>query len=196
MSNRTILLVLICILALSSVTFAQSRTPKPVPAATLLLITKAEDERRWDDELRKFFSDPNAAIRRRAALAAGRIGNEASVTALTGLLEKDNDPGVRSMAVFALGEIESVAGADTLLAILKNTDANAELTARAFEALGKIASALPRDQEARQRELGAAILNALKAETLNQQTILFGLTAALRARPAGAGPVIAKFLAH
>jgi len=196
MSNRTILLVLVCILALSSVTFAQRRTPKSVPAATLLLITKAEDERRWDDDLRKLFSDPNAVTRRRAALAAGRIGNEDSITALTGLLEKDNDPAVRSMAAFALGEIESLTGADALLAVLKNTTAHAELRARAVEALGKIAAALPRAQEARQRELGLAILNALKAETLNQQAILLGLAAALRARPAGAGPVIAKFLAH
>jgi cyclophilin family peptidyl-prolyl cis-trans isomerase/HEAT repeat protein len=196
MSNRTILLVLICVLGLSSVTFAQRRTAKTVPAATLLLITKAEDERRWDDDLRNLFSSPNAVVRQRAALAAGRIGDEDSITALTSLLEKDNDPGVRAMAAFAIGEVESPAGADALLAVLKNTSAAGELRARAIEALGKIAGVLPRDQETRQRELGAAILNALKAETLNQQAILFGLTAALRARPAGAGPVIAKFLSH
>lgn len=196
MSNEKLLLVLICVLALSSVTVAQRGAAKSIPAATLLSITKAEDERRWDDNLRKLFSDPNALIRRRAALAAGRIGDEGSITALTGLLEKDNDPGVRSMAAFAIGEVESAAGADALLAVLKNTSTAGELTARAVEGLGKIAGALPRDQEARQRELGAAILNTLKDETLNQQAILLGLTAALRARPAGAGPVIAKFLSH
>ena len=196
MSNKKILLVVICLLGVSSITFAQRRTPKSVPPATLLVITKAEDERRWDDDLRKLFSDPNPVIRRRAALAAGRIGNEDSIGALSGLLEKDTDPDVRSMAAFAIGEIESAAGADVLLSVLKNTGAAGELRARAIEALGKIAGALPRDQEARQRELGAAILSALKAETLNQQAILLGLTAALRTRPAGAGPVIAKFLSH
>ena len=196
MLNKKILLVLVWILALTPATLAQRRAAKSVPAATLLLITKAEDERRWDDDLRNLFSSPNALVRQRAALAAGRIGDEGSISLLAGLMEKDTDPSVRSMAAFAIGEIESPAGADALLAVLKNTSAAAELRARAIEALGKIAGVLPRDQEARQRELGAAILNALKAETLDQQTILLGLTAALRARPAGAGPVIAKFLNH
>ena len=205
MPNKSIPLVLVCILALSPVTLAQNR-PKPtarqsIPSATLLLITKAEDERRWDDDLRKLFSSPSAAVRKRAALAAGRIGDEDSITALTNLLEKDNDANVRSMAAFALGEIESPAGANALLAILKNTSAPGELRARTLEALGKIAAALPRDQEARQRELGAAILDALKFETErrsapDEPTILFGLTAALRSRPADAGPTIAKFLTY
>ena len=95
MSNRTILLVLICVLGLSSVTFAQRKTAKTVPPATLLLITKAEDERRWDDDLRKLFLNPNAVVRQRAALATGRIGDEDSISALTGLLEKDNDQSPR-----------------------------------------------------------------------------------------------------
>jgi cyclophilin family peptidyl-prolyl cis-trans isomerase len=63
-----------------------------------------------------------------------------------------------------------------------------------MEALGKIAAALPREQEPRQRELGAAILEALNST--DQSTILLGLTAALRSRPANAGPAIAKFLTH
>lgn len=205
MSNKTMPLVLACVLALTSVTIAQNRR-KPtsrlsIPAATLLLITKAEDERRWDDDLRKLFSSPSALVRKRAALAAGRIGNEDSVGALSDLLEKDTGPDVRSMAAFALGEIESASGASTLLAILKNTSVTGELRARTLEALGKIAAALPRGQEALQRELGTAILDALKFETErrsapDEATILFGLTAALRSRPADAGPTIAKFLTY
>jgi cyclophilin family peptidyl-prolyl cis-trans isomerase len=198
MLNKKISVVLICILALSAASLAQRRTSRAsIPPATLLLITKSEDERRWDDDLRKLFSNPSAAIRKRAALAAGRIGNEDSVSALTDLLEKDSDLSVRSMAAFALGEIESEAAANPLLALLKNSSTTGELKARAVEALGKIAAALPKEQEARQRELGAAILDALKSESTrrpDQQTILFGLTAALRSRAAGAGPIIAKFL--
>jgi cyclophilin family peptidyl-prolyl cis-trans isomerase/HEAT repeat protein len=178
--------LLTCV-ALSSVTFGQ-------PRATLLSITKAEDERRWDDDLRKLFSSPNPSIRRRVALAAGRIGNEDSVTALTDLLQHDKNLTVRSMAAFALGEVESESAANALIATLK--DARGELRARAIEALGKIAAALPAAQQARQRELGAAILETLKSTTLDEPTILFGLTAALRARPTDAGPTIAKFLTH
>jgi cyclophilin family peptidyl-prolyl cis-trans isomerase/HEAT repeat protein len=194
-------LVVGCILALSAVTFAQKRAKQPIPPATLLLITKVEDERRWDDDLRNLLSSPNAAVRRRAALAAGRIGNEGSVAALANLLETDNDAGVRSMAAFALGEVESAAGANVLLTTLKNTSVAGELRARSVEALGKIAGALPTDQQARKRELGVAIVDALKFElqrrgTADVQTILFGLTAALRSAQPDAGPTIAKFLTH
>ena len=68
------------------------------------------------------------------------------------------------MAAFALGEIESESGANALIGALKNTSVPYEIRARAIEALGKIAAALPSEREARQRELGAAILDALKYE--------------------------------
>ncbi|HEV8187395.1 MAG TPA: HEAT repeat domain-containing protein, partial [Pyrinomonadaceae bacterium] len=195
MPNKTIYALLIC-LALSSATFAQHR---PIPAPTLLLITKAEDERRWDDDLRKLFSSPNPSIRTRAALAAGRIGNEDSISALIDLLEKDRELFVRSMAAFAIGEVESEKGANALVAVLKNTNSPVDVKARAVEALGKIAAALPREQEARRLELGAVILETLKAapairSSADYSLVLFGLTAALRARPTNAGPTIARFL--
>jgi cyclophilin family peptidyl-prolyl cis-trans isomerase/HEAT repeat protein len=188
MLKRIIGISLVCV-ALSSASFAQSA------ATTLLKIVKAEDERRWDADLRDLFSSPNALVRKRAALAAGRIGDESSIDALTNLLEKDADPSVRAMAAFALGEVESEVGANALLAQLKNKSGAIELRARAIEALGKIAAALPREKEARQRELGAAILETLKSES-GQPVILLGLTAALRSRPADAGPTLAKFLTH
>jgi cyclophilin family peptidyl-prolyl cis-trans isomerase len=178
-------------LALSPSISAQKR---PIPPPTLLQIVRAEDERRWDDKLRNLLSNSNPSIRKRAALAAGRIGNDDAVSALTPLLEKDADVSVRAMAAFALGEIESEKAANALVAVLKNTTTPADVRARAVEALGKIAAALPREQEPRQRELGAAILEALNST--DQSTILLGLTAALRSRPANAGPAIAKFLTH
>jgi cyclophilin family peptidyl-prolyl cis-trans isomerase/HEAT repeat protein len=194
MLKRIFTIACVC-LALSSPTFAQKR---PVPTATLLVITRAEDERRWDDDLRKLLSNPNAAIRQRAALAVGRIGDERSVSALTDLLQKDVDLAVRAMAAFALGEVESDTASEALLAVLKNASSSAELRARAVEALGKIAAALPREKETRQRELGSALIDALESENLrpkpDQSVILFGLTAALRARPANAGRTIVKFL--
>jgi cyclophilin family peptidyl-prolyl cis-trans isomerase len=190
MPNQIICAFLISILLAPSIA-AQKR---PIPPPTLLQIVKAEDERRWDDDLRTLLSSRNPSIRSRAALAVGRIGNEDSVSALTPLLEKDADVSVRAMAAFALGEIESATAANSLIAVLKNTGTPAEVRARAVEALGKIAGALPREQEARQRELGAVILEALNSA--DQSTILFGLTAALRSRPANAGPAIAKFLTH
>ena len=197
MAQRIIFALLVTVALCPSI-FAQNR---PIPPATLLLITKAEDERRWDESLQKLFSSPNAAVRKRAALAAGRIGDADSIPALTTLLEQDQDPTVREMAAFALGEVELEAGANPLIAVLKNRMASEGLKARAIEALGKIASVLPREQEARQRELGAAILEALTFEARrrskpSESVILFGVTAALRSRPTNAGPVIAEFLTY
>src|SRR5688572_17404558 len=160
-------------------------------------ILKAEDERRWDNDLKALLSNSNAVIRKRAALAAGRIGNEDSVSALAGLLQ-DADTDVRAMAAFAIGEVEAASGADPLLAVLKNANEPVIVRARALEALGKIAGTMPREQDARRLEVGAAIIEALKQETAmsDRLTAILGLTAALRARPANAGPTIAKFLSH
>jgi cyclophilin family peptidyl-prolyl cis-trans isomerase/HEAT repeat protein len=186
--------VLICSFALMLVSAAASFGQ--VPLSVLMRITQAEDERRWDDELRGLLAHRNVAIRKRAALAVGRIGNEDSVPALTSLLN-DADPSVRAMAAFALGEVESATAADALVAIVKNNAEQGELRARALEALGKIAAALPQPQQARQRELGAVIREALEVESTrsaNQLTVLLGITAALRSRPADGGPTLAKFL--
>jgi len=193
------LIVLCCVaLCLSCAVVGKAQVPLP----TLIRITQAEDERRWDGELRALLADRDAAVRKRAALAAGRIGDEGSVAALVSLL-KDPDADVRAMAAFALGEVESITAADALVAVV-NSNERGELRARALEALGKIAAALPAEQQARQRELGAVIREALEVEAqkLDTQslsasdrlTMLLGLTAALRSRPADAGPTIAKFL--
>ena len=50
---------------------------------------------------------PNVAVRRRAALAAGRIGDERAVAELASLLTGAGNAEAREMAAFALGEIES-----------------------------------------------------------------------------------------
>ena len=188
---------LICSIVLMLICSGLSAAQVPLPI--LLRITQAEDERRWDKNLSELLSHRDAAVRKRAALAAGRIGNEASVPALSDLLNRDTDASVRAMAAFALGEVELPAGADALVAIIKNNKERGEVRARALEALGKIAGALPTEQQARQRELGAVIREALEAESTtpapaNQLTVLLGLTAVLRSRPADAGPTLAKFL--
>jgi cyclophilin family peptidyl-prolyl cis-trans isomerase len=172
----------------------------PVSKILLLRIVRSEDERRWNGDLRGLFSARNAAVRSRAALAAGRIGNEDAVPDLVKLLERDDEPAVRAMAAFALGEIESEKSADALLQILKSSR-DSSLRARAVEALGKIAAGLPKEREARTRELGGAILEALTLEAHRRGTpdrlmVLLALTATLRAKPANAGPVVAEFLSY
>ncbi|MGH9905053.1 MAG: hypothetical protein ACRD8U_05635, partial [Pyrinomonadaceae bacterium] len=68
-------------------TTGQTRSRQPrqvalteqVPTSLALQIVQAEDERRWDTELIGLLSNKNPAVRRRAALAAGRVGDERAV---------------------------------------------------------------------------------------------------------------------
>lgn len=196
------------ILVSSANVFSQSRTQvlhnptsfTSVPQNLLIRILRAEDERRWDNDVRNLLSARSAVVRRRAALAAGRIGNEDSVADLVVLLRHDDELDVRAMAAFALGEVESASAAEALLGVLSATK-EPLLRARAVEALGKIAAALPKEQEARAHQLGDGILEALRFESERRSapdrlSVLLGLTAALRARTSNGGPTIARFLAY
>jgi cyclophilin family peptidyl-prolyl cis-trans isomerase len=184
----------------------QERSAKAAPAVRavsdeiMLRIMRAEDERRWEpSDLGVLLFDADARVRRRAALAAGRIGDERAVASLIGLLQNDRETSVRAMAAFALGETESATAAEALRAQLSSK--SNEVRALSVEALGKIAAALPKEDETRVQSLGAVILGALGAEAIREprpdkETILLGLTAVLRARPVGAGLAVARFLSN
>jgi cyclophilin family peptidyl-prolyl cis-trans isomerase/HEAT repeat protein len=204
----------LCLLFASAPAFAQAkraaarRTParaQVIPEETLLRIVRAEDERRFDAaDLGALLSDTNASVRARAALGAGRIGDARSVAPLVSLLRTDRHAGVRAAAAFALGETEAGAAAEGLLSVLERKTAAAGATAevpavraRVVEALGKIAAALPKADEARAKEIGRVLLVELEARgriAANREVALLGLTAVLRARPEGAGRVVALFL--
>src|SRR5215213_498917 len=165
----------------------------------LVQIVKAEDERRFDGVLENLMKNQNAKIRTRAALAAGRIGNDAAIPALVRLLEADASAEARATAAFALGEIESPKASDAILKILENTKNPGSVRARATEAAGKIAAANASDGKS--KSLGEAIWANLEYEEIkgNEQVrdvILLGLTAILRARPEKGALVTAKFLTH
>lgn len=78
-------------------------------------------------------ADPDVQIRRRAALAIGRIGLSAGLPALVAALG-DAEPEVRQMAAFALGLIGDGSATDALLAALG--DPAPVVQGRAAEALG------------------------------------------------------------
>src|SRR5215212_9657165 len=177
---------------------AKSRASARVPQETLLQIVQAEDERRWEDsDLGKLLSDSSPAVRARAALAAGRIGDEGAVAPLGNLLNSDRDEAVRSTAAFALGEIEAEAGAATLTETLR-LSRSGELRARCVEALGKIAAALPEARADAKKRIGETITTTLAAEQRlakpNRALVLLGLTAVLRARPENGARTVALFL--
>ena len=166
-----------------------------IPTNTLVQIVKAEDERRYDATLENLLKNPDAKIRQRAALAAGRIGDERAIPALVAHL--NDDPATTTMVLFALGEIESSNVSPQVAEILKDTVQSGVIRARAIEAAGKIAAANPKD--AKTPELGKAIISVLENEfgkglTRNRETVLLGITAILRARSEGGEAITAKFL--
>ena len=209
LTNEVSIAIILLACSLLLLTFApQAKGQKPainaemtverVPRNVLLRIVMAEDKRLWNRDLDTLLVDRDASIRSRVALAAGRIGDQEAIPTLLSLLEKDDDDAVRAMAAFALGEIESVTAAETLIAELKRETASSELKGRILEAIGKIAAALPAKEAVRAQSLGTVTLDALKSEQTrprpDRNLILLGLTAALRAKPSGAGAVIKPFL--
>jgi len=106
-------------------------------------------------DLTNLLTDTEPRVRRRAALAIGRVGLPAGVQPLVGALS-DADPEVREMAAFALGLIGDVTAAPALTKAV--SDSSPIVRGRAAEALGQI-DAKEKDQihaEAR-REVGGAI---------------------------------------
>jgi len=88
-------------------------------------------------ELGQYLHDKDPTVKRRAALAAGRLGDPTLASDLVDLLN-DPEPEVRQMAAFALGQIgtRDSSAVDRLLASLE--DGDSRVRARAAEALGRL----------------------------------------------------------
>ena len=116
--------------------------PKPAQALfeqKMRWILQLEDERQLrggGGDLIALLNDAEARIRRRAALAAGRVRLAEAVGPLTPLLHTDPDAEVRQMAAFAMGLIGDASAAEPLTTAL--TDTFPVTQGRAAEALGMI----------------------------------------------------------
>ncbi len=190
-------LIFITVAVLSLNLFATAQ----VPVATGIQILKTEDARRYDAVLEGLLRSPNAAVRARAALAAGRIGDKRAIPALAAMFEDRKNLGsVVTAAAFALGEIEAPEGGEHILFVLKAESGypkrDKDLLSRAVEAAGKIIAANPKD--ANLAELKSAIVRVLNDEIASgapiREVVLSGITAILRARPDDGETVTAKFL--
>jgi len=158
-----------------------------VPVATQVKIVKAEDERRYDSVIEGLMTNKDAKIRARAALAAGRIGDEKAVPALADLLANDPSTDVRALAAFALGETESMLASESILKAMLNEAMPGAIRARAVEAAGKIVAANAAKGKSKMIDnLGDGILDILKQQDKlgakqDRGLVLLALTAALRA---------------
>ena len=110
--------------------------PPPSRMHKLTRILELEDTRTVGaGELDRYLRDADRSIRRRAALAAGRIADRSLVPTLVDLMN-DGEAEVRQMAAFGLGLIGDSAAADRLIASLK--DSEGIVRARSVEALGRL----------------------------------------------------------
>jgi cyclophilin family peptidyl-prolyl cis-trans isomerase/HEAT repeat protein len=94
-------------------------------------------------DLVTLLKDSEARVRRRAALAIGRVGLAEGITPLQPLLASDPEPEVRQVAAFALGLIGDARAKDALVAALR--DSSPLVQGSAAEALGLIGDASAAD---------------------------------------------------
>jgi cyclophilin family peptidyl-prolyl cis-trans isomerase/HEAT repeat protein len=117
---------------------AKKEAPPPPRIERLARILELEDTRSGSGEIERLLRDPDRGVRRRAALAAGRLADSALVPTLQGLLN-DQEVEVRRVAAFALGLVGDRSAVDRLTAALADSDA--EVRGRSAEALGRIGDA-------------------------------------------------------
>jgi cyclophilin family peptidyl-prolyl cis-trans isomerase/HEAT repeat protein len=116
------------------------RASASIPPSINARIIQLEDERNLNgDELSGLLKHRSAAVRERAALAIGRIGDKLGTDALIAMLEHEESEPARAMAAFALGEMEDARGVSALMAVVEREKESLSVRARAVEALGKIA---------------------------------------------------------
>jgi cyclophilin family peptidyl-prolyl cis-trans isomerase/HEAT repeat protein len=117
-------------------------------------------------DLIRLLGDSEARVRRRAALAAGRVGLPAAVEPLTGLLN-DNEFEVRQMAAFALGMLGNAAARPALIKALD--DPEPIVQGRAAEALGAIGDRADAEAIAAmvRRHVAAGVLAKIEPDDLS-----------------------------
>jgi cyclophilin family peptidyl-prolyl cis-trans isomerase/HEAT repeat protein len=138
MVRRTpILAALAAVLAAAPAPAAKKEVPPPPSRVEVLGRTLALEDARsaGAGELERQLRHKDAGVRRRAALAAGRVGDASLVPALVDLMN-DAEVEVRRMAAFALGLAGDPRAADRLLAALADSDGT--VRGRAAEALSRI----------------------------------------------------------
>ncbi|MBO0858326.1 MAG: peptidylprolyl isomerase [Chloracidobacterium sp.] len=148
----------------------QNQSGATIPQEVQIRVIQLEDERNLNgDELTGLLKHKSPAVRSRAALAIGRIGDKRGTAPLIDMLRKDEDQAARAMAAFALGEIEDPGAANALLEVVNSSKESPEAQSRAIEALGKIASV-----QANTEKLGQATLDSINQSLVKHLPAVIG----------------------
>ena len=111
-------------------------------------------------DLTKLLTDDEARVRRRAALAVGRVGLAEGVQPLVALMTSESDPEVKQMAAFALGLLHDPSAREPLIAAL--ADPSPLVQGSAAEALGAVGDAASADA------IGRMVSQIVQAGALTQ----------------------------
>ena len=136
-------LVLSALLALGAghLSAQQARPPLGDNEVTAIAeLLKLEDTRRFDEPtLTRLVTSSHPEVRRRAAVTAGRVVNEAGLTVLEPL-KTDADPEVVATAAFAMGQLKNPAAVAWLTRTMNGWRDNTSAAFESARALGKIRS--------------------------------------------------------
>jgi cyclophilin family peptidyl-prolyl cis-trans isomerase/HEAT repeat protein len=143
------------------------RDPNPLPPVVLRPATRRDPvvyAPPPPSDLIRLLGDPEGRVRRRAALALGRVRLAEAVPALADRLANDSEPEVKQMAAFALGLIGDATARTPLLTAL--TDQQPIIQGRAAEALALIGdkSDAPAIATMVQAHLKAGALNGIEPD--------------------------------
>lgn len=204
----SLMLAMVCLVLASQAAFPGNQKPT---SEVYTRILQLEDARSLGaGELEALLQHKLPDVRFRAALAIGRIGDKRGIAPLLKALDVATTNRMRSIIVFALGEIEDVQATQALIKVWENKTEAVEVRARAVEALGKIIGFQPPgsapgpnavfpNADALGKEMEEKILQALMAQlpapnailTISDKSLaLLTITALMRVRlPSEVGPL-------
>ena len=178
----------IAVALLPSLVLAQPKRP-PLTATDVDAIARLvmlEDRRTFDStELAKSFAAPHPEVRRRAALAAGRIFDKRAI-ALLRARPLDADTAVAATTVFAVGHLRDSGTVAWFDSLLSNRTTPVTVAVEAAVALGKIKTAAARAALAR-------YLSAVTSGPRTNDVIAEALLSIGRAIPRGDPAPIIRF---
>ena len=181
--RKTLAVLVACIGVLSVSVDAQRRPLSPADVGAIATLLKLEDTRQFDETaLGQILKSAHPEVRRRAAIAIGRIADPRGLTLLESA-RADADLQVRASVVFATGQIhqpESVAWLASLLSAAATAPAVAKEAAQALGKMVRNEAARPPARAALLSYLTKAVETPASAPVIGEALLSFGRFAAER----------------
>jgi peptidylprolyl isomerase len=164
------------ILCASILAAAAAQAPPPplsdADVTDIALLLKLEDTRQFDEAaLARVLRSAHAEVRRRAAVAIGRL-NDQRGAALLEPARSDSDVEVAASVVFATGQLKSATAVPWLDTLLSSPRTPAAVSREAAQALGKIRT--PEARAALSRYLTGADYSAASGPAIGEALLAIG----------------------